>query len=168
MFLSLSLFLYLLIIITSNIIGEIMQFNFQFGKKKPDKKQLIIVGIVVSTLITGLSQCTGVSENGLWDLLDEIQRKYFPQTILNELILQDPNQVKRRVERDVDKAIRDVTKEYDRIIDKSNEKYKPRYIEETNDESLCYTEDCKKLAPPIRMCSPVFEGINCPAKPEDQ
>jgi len=168
MFLSLSLFLYLLIIITSNIIGEIMQFNFQFGKKKPDKKQLIIVGIVVSTLITGLSQCTGVSENGLWDLLDEIQRKYFPQTILNELILQDPNQVKRRVERDVDKAIRDVTKEYDRIIDKSNEKYKPRYIEETNDESLCYTEDCKKLAPPIRMCSPVFEGINCPVKPEDQ
>jgi len=145
-----------------------MQFNFQFGKKKPDKKQLIIVGIVVSTLITGLSQCTGVSENGLWDLLDEIQRKYFPQTILNELILQDPNQVKRRVERDVDKAIRDVTKEYDRIIDKSNEKYKPRYIEETNDESLCYTEDCKKLAPPIRMCSPVFEGINCPPKPEDQ
>jgi len=145
-----------------------MQFNFQFGKKKPDKKQLIIVGIIVSTLIASLSQCTGVSENGLWDLLDEIQRKYFPQGILNELILQDPNQVKRRVERDVDKAIRDVTKEYDRIIDKSNEKYKPRYIEETNDESLCYTEDCKKLAPPIRMCSPVFEGINCPSKPEDQ
>jgi len=145
-----------------------MQFNFQFGKKKPDKKQLIIVGIIVSTLIASLSQCTGVSENGLWDLLDEIQRKYFPQTILNELILQDPNQVKRRVERDVDRAIRDVTKEYDRIIDKSNEKYKPRFIEETNDESLCYTEDCKKLAPPIRMCSPVFEGINCPSKPEDQ
>jgi len=145
-----------------------MQFNFQFGKKKPDKKQLIIVGIIVSTLIASLSQCTGVSENGLWDLLDEIQRKYFPQGILNELILQDPNQVKRRVERDVDKAIKDVTKEYDRIIDKSNEKYKPRFIEETNDESLCYTEDCKKLAPPIRMCSPVFEGINCPAKPEDQ
>jgi len=145
-----------------------MQFNFQFGKKKPDKKQLIIVGIIVSTLIASLSQCTGVSENGLWDLLDEIQRKYFPQGILNELILQDPNQVKRRVERDVDRAIRDVTKEYDRIIDKSNEKYKPRFIEETNDESLCYTEDCKKLAPPIRMCSPVFEGINCPSKPEDQ
>jgi len=145
-----------------------MQFNFQFGKKKPDKKQLIIVGIIVSTLIASLSQCTGVSENGLWDLLDEIQRKYFPQGILNELILQDPNQVKRRVERDVDKAIRDVTKEYDRIIDKSNEKYKPRYIEEKNDESLCYTEDCKKLAPPIRMCSPVFEGINCPSKPEDE
>jgi len=155
-------------LITSNRISEIMQFNFQFGKKKPDKKQLIVVGIVVSTLIAGLSQCTGVSENGLWDLLDEIQRKYFPQTILNELILQDPNQVKRRVERDVDKAIRNVTKEYDRIIDKSNEKYKPRFIEETNDKSLCYTEDCKKLAPPIRMCSPVFEGIDCPPKPEDQ
>jgi len=142
--------------------------KFNFGKKKTDKKQLLIVGLVLSSIIATLSQCTGVSENGLWDLLDEIQRKYFPQGILNELILQDPNQVKRRVERDVDKAIRNVTKEYDRIIDKSNEKYKPRFIEETNDESLCYTEDCKKLAPPIRMCSPVFEGIDCPVKPEDQ
>ena len=142
--------------------------KFNFGKKKTDKKQLLIVGLVLSSIIATLSQCTGVSENGLWDLLDEIQRKYFPQGILNELILQDPNQVKRRVERDVDKAIRNVTKEYDRIIDKSNEKYKPRFIEETNDKSLCYTEDCKKLAPPIRMCSSVFEGIDCPPKPEDQ
>jgi len=145
-----------------------MQFNFQFGKKKPDKKQLIIVGVVVSTLIAGLSQCTGVSESGLWDLLDELQRKYLPQGILNEIILQDPNKVNRRVERDVDKAIRDVTREYDRIISDYDQKYKQKYLEEENDESLCYSEDCKKLAPPMRMCSPVFEGIGCPVKPEDK
>jgi len=145
-----------------------MQFNFQFGKKKPDKKQLIIVGVVVSTLIAGLSQCTGASESGLWDLLDELQRKYLPQGILNEIILQDPDKVNRRVGRDVDKAIRDVTKEYDRIIEESNKKYKPRFIEEKNDESLCYTEECTKLAPPIRMCSPVFEGIDCSWKLEDK
>jgi hypothetical protein len=145
-----------------------MQFNFNFGKKKSDKKQLIIVGVVVSTLITGLSQCTGVSEHGLWDLLDELQRKYLPQGILNEIILQDSDKVNRRVGRDVDRAIRDITKEYDRIISENDKKYKPRYLEEKNNESLCYSEDCKKLALPMRICSPVFEGIDCSWKPEDK
>ena len=145
-----------------------MQFNFQFGKKKPDKKLLIIVGVVVSTLIAGLSQCTGVSESGLWDLLDELQKKYLPQGILNEIILQDPNKVNRRVERDIDKAIRDVTWDYDRIISDYDQKYKQKYLEEKNDESLCYSEDCKKLAPPMRICSPVFEGTDCSWKPQDK
>ncbi len=145
-----------------------MQFNFQFGKKKPDKKQLIIVGVVISSIIATLSQCTGVSEHGLWDLLDELQRKYLPQGILNEIILQDPDKVNRRVGRDIDRALKDVTKEYDRIIAESDKKYKPRYLEEKNDESLCYSEDCKKLAPPIRMCSPVFEGTDCSWKLEDK
>jgi hypothetical protein len=145
-----------------------MQFNFQFGKKKSSKKQLIIVGVVVSTIIVTLSQCTGISENGLWNLLDEIQRKYFPQGVLNEIILQDPDKVNRRVVRDVDNAIKDVTKEYDRIIVESDKKYKPRYLEEMNDESLCYSEDCKQLAPPMRICSPVFEGSDCFRKLEDK
>lgn len=145
-----------------------MQFNFQFGKKKPDKKQLIVVGVVISTLIAGLSQCTGVSESGLWDLLDELQRKYMPLGILNEIILQDPNKVNRRISRDIDKAIDDVTPEYDRIISDYTKKYKPKYMDGKNDESLCYTEDCKRLAPPMRICSPVFEGIDCSWKREDK
>ena len=128
--------------------------NFNFGKKKTDKKQLIIIGVVVSSIIAALSQCTGVSEDGLWDLLDEMQRKYFPQGILNELILQDPNQVKRRVERDVTKAIDDVTPEYNRFIKEADRKYQPKYLEEPNDETLCYTNECKKLAPPMRICAP--------------
>ena len=128
-------------------------FNFNFGKKKTDKKQLIILSIVLSTLIAALSQCTGVSENGLWDLLDEIQRKYFPQTILNEIFIQDPDKVERRVKRDVDKAIRDVTPEYDRIISDYTRKYKQKYVEEKNDETVCYTDECKALAPPMRICS---------------
>ena len=127
--------------------------NFNFGKKKPDKKQLIIVSIVLSFIIAALSQCTGVSENGLWDLLDEIQRKYFPQGILNELIRQDPEKLNRRINRDIDKAISDVIPEYDRIISDYDRKYKQRYVEEKNDESVCYTDACKALAPPMRICS---------------
>jgi hypothetical protein len=123
--------------------------NFNFGKKKPDKKQLIILSIVLSTLIAALSQCTGVSENGLWDLLDEVQRKYFPQGILNELILQDPHAVERRVKRDVDRAIDEVTPEYDRIIQESNKRYKPRYSEKAPDGS----EAQKLLGGEMRICA---------------
>lgn len=122
---------------------------FNFGKKKTDKKQLLIVGLVLSSLIAALSQCTGVSENGLWDLLDEIQRKYFPQGILNELILQDPHAVERRVKRDVDRAIDQVTPEYDRIIVESNKKYKPKYVEKAPDGS----EAQKLLGGEMRICA---------------
>jgi hypothetical protein len=127
--------------------------NFNFGKKKPDKKQLLILSVVLSSIIATLSQCTGASENGLWDLLDEIQRKYFPQTILNEIFIQDSDKVERRIKRDVDRAIRDVTPEYDRIISDYARKYKQKYVEEKNDESVCYTDECKALAPPMRICS---------------
>lgn len=134
-------------------------FNFNFGKKL-DKKQLIIVGIVLSTLIAALSQCSKISENTLWDLLDEIQREFFPQTIINDVILKDLDKINRRVERDVTRAIDQVTPEYDRIIREADKKYQPRYIEEKNDESLCYTDECKALAPPMRLCAPWLD--DCP------
>jgi hypothetical protein len=133
---------------------------FNFGKKKPDIKQYAIIGIVLSSIIAALSQCTGVSQNGLWDLLDEIQRRYFPQTIINEFILKDTEKLNRRIIRDVDKAIRDVTPEYDRIISDYDRKYQPKYLEEPNDETLCYTDDCKALAPPMRKCASWVEDCN--------
>ena len=126
---------------------------FKFGKKKPDIKQYAIIGIVLSSLIAALSQCTGASEDGLWDLLDEIQRRYFPQTIINEFILKDPEKLNRRIVRDVDRAINEAIPEYNRFIEEENKKYKPRYIEEENNDNLCYSDECKKLAPPMRICS---------------
>jgi hypothetical protein len=131
-----------------------------FGNKKPDIKQYAIIGIVLSSMIAILSQCTGVSENGLWDLFDEIQRKYFPQTILNEFIIKDPEKLNRRIGRDVDRAIQNVTSEYDRIIEEADQKYKPKYVDEKNDESVCYTDECKALAPPMRICAVWVE--DCP------
>ena len=128
-------------------------FQFNFGNKKPNKKQLIILGTLLSILIAALSQCSKVSENALWDILDEIQRKFFPQTIINEVILKDPDKINRRVERDVTRAIEKVTLEYDRIIQEADKKYQTKYIEEKNDENLCYTDECKALAPPMRLCA---------------
>lgn len=133
---------------------------FNFGKNKPDIKQCAIIGIVLSSIIAALSQCTGVSQNGLWDLLDEIQRRYFPQTIINEFILKDTEKLNRRIIRDVDKAIRDVTPEYDRIIWEADQKYQPKYLEQPNDDSVCYTDECKALAPPMRKCASWVEDCN--------
>ena len=133
--------------------------NFNFGKKKPDKKQLIIVSIVVSTIIATLSQCTGVSEHGLWDLLDEIQRKYFPGTIINELIIQDPDKVGRRIPRDVDRAIDNYWKQTGL---KPAEVSKPIYSEQNIDNTVCYSKECQSLGGEMRVCSPWVDTCKNP------
>ena len=122
---------------------------FKFGKQKPDIKQYAIIGIVLSSIIAILSQCTGVSEDGLWDLLDEIQRKYFPQTILNEFVIKDPAKLDRRVKRDVGRAIDQVTPEYNRIIEEADRRYKPRYVEKPPDGS----EAQRLLGGEMRICA---------------
>jgi hypothetical protein len=135
-------------------------FNFNFGKKKPDIKQYAIIAITLSVITATLSQCTGISQNNLWDILDEIQRKYFPQTILNEFIIQDDEKLKRRIDRDVNRAIDDITPEYNRIISDDDKKFQPRYSEKPVDTSVCYTDECKALGGEMRICAPWVDS--CP------
>ena len=127
-------------------------FNFNFGKKRPDKKQIIFISAILSGIVATLSQCTGASQERLWDLLDEAQRTLFPQTIINDILLQDPAVVERRTKRDVDKAIAD----YERLTGSSEPPRipLPRLIEKSPDEALCYSEDCKKLGGEMRLCAP--------------
>ena len=128
-------------------------FNFNFGKKKPDKKQIILISIILSGIVATLSQCTGTSQERLWDLLDEAQRTLFPQTIINDILLQDPGVVERRVERDVDRAIRD----YERLT-KNSEPPRvplPRLSEKSPDGS----EAQRLLGGEMRLCSPWID--NC-------
>ena len=129
-------------------------FNFNFGKKKPDKKQIIFISIVLSSIVATLSQCSGVPQERLWDLLDEVQRSLFPQTIINDVLLQDPGVVERRVERDVDKAIR----EYEELT-KDTEPPRvplPRLIEKAPDNS----EAQRLLGGEMRLCAPWVD--TCP------
>jgi len=133
-------------------------FNFNFGKKKPDKKQIILISLILSGIVATLSQCTGAPQERLWDLLDEVQRTLFPGTVINDVLLQDPKIIERRVERDVDKAIR----EYERLT-KDSEPPRvplPRLIEKAPDEALCYSEECKKLGGEMRLCAPWID--TCP------
>jgi hypothetical protein len=112
-----------------------------------------IIGVVLTTLVGSLVKCTGIDEKNWYDLIDEIQRKYFPNTELNEYIIKDPKLLDNRVKRDVDKAIRNVTPEYDRIIREADQKYQPKYSEKAVNESVCYTDDCKSLGGEMRICS---------------
>ena len=123
-------------------------FNFNFGKKKPDKKQIILISIVLSGIVATLSQCSGVPSERLWDLLDEVQRSLFPQTIINDVLLQDPGVVERRVERDVDRAIR----EYEDLTRDSEPPRVPlpRLIEKAPDNS----EAQRLLGGEMRLCAP--------------
>ena len=123
-------------------------FNFNFGKKKPDKKQIILISVILSGIVATLSQCTGTSQERLWDLLDELQRNLFPQTIINDILLQDPGVVDRRIKRDVDKTIM----EYERLTgdDGSVRIPLPRLIEKAPDNS----EAQKLLGGEMRLCSP--------------
>jgi hypothetical protein len=127
---------------------------FKFGKQKPDIKQYAIIGIVLSSIIGLLSQCTGIKQDSIWDLLDEVQRKYFPQTILNEFILKDPEKLDRRVHRDVDRAIA----EYERLTgDDGKVKIpSPRYSEKPPDGSYAQSV----LGGEMRLCAPWLD--DCP------
>lgn len=131
---------------------------FKFGNSKPNIKQYAIVGILLTSLIALLSQCTGIGENIIWDLFDEIQRKFFPQTILNEFVIKDPSKLNRRIERDVDKAIQD----YESLTgdDGTVKIASPRYSERPVDSSVCYTDECRALGGEMRLCSPWVD--NCP------
>ena len=131
-------------------------FNFNFGKKKSDKKQIILISLILGGIVATLSQCTGAPQERLWDLLDEVQRVLFPGTIINDVLLQDPVVVGRRVERDVDKAIRD----YERLTRDSEPPRVPlsRLIKKDLDTSKCYTKECKKLGGEMRLCSPWLDS----------
>jgi hypothetical protein len=128
--------------------------NFNFGKKKPDIKQYAIIGIVLSSIIAVLSQCTGIKQDGIWDLLDEVQRRYFPQTILNDFIIKDPEKLDRRIHRDVDAAIA----EYERLTgdDGKVRISKPRYSEKPPDGSYAQSV----LGGEMRICAPWVD--DCP------
>ena len=127
---------------------------FKFGKQKPDIKQYAIIGIVLSSIIALLSQCTGIKQDSIWDLLDEVQRRYFPQTILNDFVIKDPEKLDRRVKRDVDAAI----SEYERLTGDDGKVRipSPRYSEKPPDGSYAQSV----LGGEMRLCAPWVD--DCP------
>ena len=65
------------------------------------------------------------------------------------MLFRSPHAVERRVKRDVDRAIDQVTPEYNRIIEESNKRYKPKYVEKAPDGS----EAQRLLGGEMRICA---------------
>ncbi len=131
-----------------------------------NKKQVInfaIIGVILTSSVGVLTKCTGIDEIHWYDLIDEIQRKYFPNSELNDYIIKDPALLDRRVKRDVDKAISD----YERLTgdDGLVRLPSPRYSEKPVDTSVCYTDECRALGGEIRLCAPWVP--DCPLTNQD-
>jgi hypothetical protein len=117
----------------------------------------IIFGSIAVLIIVSLSGWLKMSEKELWKIYTLILQQL---GLSYELPRKEKEkELEARIELEVDKAIRDVIPEYDRIIVEADKKYKPIYIDEVNDETLCYTEECKSLSPPMRICAPWID--NC-------
>ena len=122
------------------------------------KIKAFIFSSIIGLIIVSLSGWLKMSEKDLWKIYTLILHQL---GLSHELPRRESEkELDVRIELEVDKAIRDVIPEYDRIISDYDQKYKPIYIDEVNDETLCYTDDCKKLAPPMRICASWVE--NCP------
>ena len=138
-----------------------MKFDFQFGKKKSSIFRYAIIGVILTSVVTGISQCTHIPEEQIYDIVDQIQRK-IPGKPLNDWIITDPILLDRRIKGDVNRAIDAVNPEYNRIISEYDKKYEQRYIEYPIDNSVCYTDECKKLGGELRICAPWVDS--CPKK----
>jgi len=136
-----------------------MKFDFQFGKKKSSIFRYAIIGVILTSVVTGISQCTHIPEEQIYDIVDQIQRK-IPGKPLNDWIITDPILLDRRIKGDVNRAIDAVNPEYNRIISEYDKKYEQRYVEYPIDKSVCYTKDCKALGGELRICAPWVDG--CP------
>lgn len=114
-------------------------------------KSFIFSSIIV-LIIVSLSGWLKMSEKELWKIYTSILQQF---GLNHELPRKESEkELEARIELEVDRAIENVRPEYDRIIAEADQKYKPIYIDEVDDETLCYTEECKSLAPPMRICAP--------------
>ena len=138
-----------------------MKIDFQFGKKKSNIFRYAIIGVIFTSVVTGISQCTYIPKEQIYDIVDQIQRK-IPGKPLNDWIITDPILLDRRIKGDVNRAIDAVNPEYNRIISEYDKKYEQRYIEYSIDKSVCYTDECKKLGGEMRICAPWIDSCPLP------
>ena len=122
-------------------------------------KGFFIISAVIA-IISLFSGWLNISEKQLWKyyqlLLEQLNLKYELPELKN-----NQDKLDARVELEVDRALAEATAEYDKIIAEADKsKYKPRYVDGVNDQTVCYTDECKTLAPPMRLCAPWVD--DCP------
>jgi hypothetical protein len=81
-----------------------MQLNFHFGKKETTMKTWVQLTLLIHGGIPFLARLLHVKESSLYAFLDEIVRKYFPQSVVNEFFIKDDKLLSERIDRDLSNA----------------------------------------------------------------
>lgn len=118
-------------------------------------KGFLIVSII-AIVVTGLAGYLKLDEKDIWKIYNLLLTQLGLQHKIPD-IKDNQKELDSRVEIEVDQAVRNYWRE---VGESQAEVYKPRYIEEKNDERLCYSDECKALAPPMRLCAPWVDS--CP------
>jgi hypothetical protein len=111
-----------------------------------------IFGSIIILAVISLSGWLKIDEKDIWKFYNQIVQHFGLDR--DSIRIESEKERDARIESDVDRAIEQVIPEYDRIIREADQIYQPKYLEEENDETLCYTDECKVLAPPMRICAP--------------
>ena len=81
-----------------------MKLNFHFGKKETTMATWVKLTLAIHGGIPFLARLLHVKEESLYTLLDEIVRKYFPKSVVNEFIIKDDKLLSDRIDRDLSNA----------------------------------------------------------------
>ena len=111
-----------------------------------------IFGSIIILAVISLSGWLKIDEKDIWKFYNQIVQHFGLDR--DSIRIESEKERDARIESDVDRAIEQVIPEYDLIIREADQIYQPKYLEEENDETLCYTDECKALAPPMRICAP--------------
>jgi hypothetical protein len=126
-----------------------------------------LIAVLVASILAFISTKCEIPKEDILKLYNEI-RKILPigkneflrefDNQLNERINNDPRLLEYKIRREVDGAIRD----YERVTgdDGTVRLPSPIFSEKPVDESVCYTEECKKLGGEMRICAPWATGCN--------
>lgn len=117
-----------------------------------------IFGSIIILAVISLSGWLKIDEKDIWKFYNQIVQHFGLDR--DSIRIESEKERDARIESDVDRAIEQVIPEYDRIIREADQIYQPKYLEEENDETLCYTDECKALAPPMRKCASWVEDCN--------
>lgn len=132
---------------------------FEYKDKKfkviPSLSSKNIKGFFISSiiiiLIAGLAGWLRLEEKDLWKIYNLLIQRFDLKRELPDL-KNNEKKLEAEIEVEVDRAIR----EYERLTGYSNEPRipLPRLIEIAPDNSICYSEECKKLGGEMRLCAP--------------
>ena len=86
--------------------GKFNIFEFKFGKEKKPLKEWIRIGAIVHFSLDVISLIPGVQKKKVFNLLDEVQSS-MGIDILNDYIIQDAELISYRIERVLDKSIKE-------------------------------------------------------------